>query len=59
METWVTVWKVVLYVGLGLFTALSLWVIVGGLSDIRAMFASLREDAEDAGEAPGDGTSAK
>ena len=48
MDAWVTVWKVVLYVGLGLFTAMSLWVIVRGLTDIKSMFATLREEAANA-----------
>ena len=50
MEGWAAFWKIVLYVGLGLFTVLSLWVIVRGLFDIRGMFAALREE----GDGPGD-----
>ena len=45
MDTWVTIWKVVLYGGLGLFAVLSVWVIVAGVGDIRRMFESLRKDA--------------
>ena len=47
MDTWVTVWRVTLYAGLGLFAVLSLWVIVAGFGDIQKMFASLR--AEESG----------
>ena len=57
MDAWVTVWKIVLYVGLGLFTALSLWVIVRGLTDIKSMFATLREEAESAEGDAADSTS--
>ena len=42
MEGWITLWKVALYSGVGLFFLMSLWVIVGGYRDIQRMFADLR-----------------
>lgn len=47
MDNWIAFWQIVLYVGLGLFTALSLWVIVAGVGDIKRMFQALRSEAVD------------
>ena len=47
MDGWILFWKVVLYVGLGLFAVLSAWVIVAGFGDIKKMFAALRNEGED------------
>jgi hypothetical protein len=45
-ETWVQFWKVTLYGGLGLFAALSVWVIFAGVGDIRDMFTALRAEQD-------------
>ncbi len=50
MDAWIEFWRVVLYIGLGLFAVMSLWVIVAGLGDIKRMFAALREDGGDESE---------
>jgi hypothetical protein len=50
MGGWADFWRIVLYGALGLFTAMSLWVIVFGYRDIRKMFASLREQPDDGEE---------
>ncbi len=42
MGDWVLFWKIVLYGALGLFTVMSVWVIIFGYRDIQKMFASLR-----------------
>ncbi len=47
MEAWIEFWRVVLYAGLVLFAALSVWVIVAGFGDIKRMLAALREDGGD------------
>jgi len=46
MDAWIEFWRVVLYVGLGLFSAMSVWVIVAGFGDIKKMFRALEEDRE-------------
>lgn len=40
-EFWVSFWKIVLYTGIGMFAALSVWVIFAGVGDIRRMFEEL------------------
>jgi hypothetical protein len=45
-EFWVQFWKVTLYGGLGLFAALSVWVIFAGVGDIRDMFRALRTEQD-------------
>ena len=50
MDAWIDFWRIVLYAGLGLFAAMSLWVIVAGFGDIRKMFAALREGGSDESE---------
>ena len=47
MEGWILFWKIVLYGAIGLFTVLSLWVIVAGYGDILRMFADLRRQADE------------
>ena len=42
MGDWAQFWQIVLYTALGLFTVLSVWVIVFGYRDIKLMFAELR-----------------
>ena len=46
MEGWVIFWKVVLYVSMALFFVLSVWVMVAGVGDIKAMFAQLSGDSD-------------
>jgi hypothetical protein len=41
MEGWILFWKIAIYVGVGLFAVMSLWVIVAGYGDIRRMFVDL------------------
>ena len=43
MNDWAGFWQIVLYVALGAFALMSLWVIVAGYRDIHRMFAALRE----------------
>ena len=38
---WMAVWTTVTVAGLGVFVVMSVWVAVGGLADIRALFAAL------------------
>ena len=47
MDGWLLLWKSVLYGGLALFGAMSLWVIAGGFQDIKRMFVILREEASE------------
>ncbi len=46
MEGWALFWKVVLYSSMVLFFALSVWVTVAGVGDIKAMFAQLSDDSD-------------
>ena len=47
MNGWADFWQIVLYVALGAFTLMSLWVIVAGYRDIHRMFAALRPPKDD------------
>lgn len=47
MSGWAGFWQIVLYTALGLFTVMSLFVIVFGYRDIRLMFEALREQRDD------------
>lgn len=40
---WIVLWKIVLIGGIGLFAVLAVVVTVGGLSDVRRLFQSLRQ----------------
>ena len=42
MEGWILFWKASIYLGVGSFAVMSLWVIVAGYGDIRRMFVDLR-----------------
>ena len=44
MEAWMLFWSWVLYVGLGLFVILSVYVTIYGFRDIRRMLEELRQD---------------
>ncbi|MCA9688034.1 MAG: hypothetical protein KC636_00380 [Myxococcales bacterium] len=48
IAAWADFWLATLWIGVALFSALSLYVILGGLFDIRRMFAELRRQADDA-----------
>ena len=48
MNDWAVFWQIVLYGALGLFSVMSLWVIVYGYRDIKKMFAALRAQKDDA-----------
>ena len=43
METWAGFWKVFVILGVGFFAAVSVWVTIAGLSDIRHMLRELRQ----------------
>ncbi len=47
METWATVWKVVLVVGLAVFAGMSVWVTIGGALDIKRLLRRMDEDRSD------------
>jgi hypothetical protein len=43
VEFWITTWKLVLIVGVGLFAALAVVVSIGGAFDVRNLLRTLRE----------------
>lgn len=47
IQEWASLWLTLLWVGVGLFAALSVYVIIFGLFDILEMFRTLRADAPD------------
>jgi hypothetical protein len=47
IDAWMTLWKVVLIGGIGLFAILAVVVSIGGFFDVIKLLASLRENAED------------
>jgi hypothetical protein len=42
MEAWAAFWKIVFFVSITAFAAMSVWVIIGGFFDIKRMFADLK-----------------
>jgi len=42
LEFWITLWKIVLIGGVGLFAALAIVVTIGGALDVRQLFRTLR-----------------
>ena len=47
MEGWMIFWSWVLYVALGLFTIMSVYVTIFGFRDIRRMLSELRQEGND------------
>jgi hypothetical protein len=47
METWMAFWSVVLYLGLGLFVILGIYVTIFGFRDIRRMLEELQAQRQD------------
>ena len=45
-ETWMTIWKIVLIGGIGLFAVLAVIVSIGGFLDVAKLIKRLREDSE-------------
>lgn len=50
MEFWESLWKIVFWLGLGLFGSMAVWVTIGGFRDIRRMLRRIREQHEENGE---------
>ena len=46
IRIWAEVWKWLLYVGLGAFAVLMVFVTIKGISDIRSLFAALASSDE-------------
>ena len=42
MEAWAAFWKIVFFISITAFGLMSVWVIFGGVFDIKRMFAELR-----------------
>ena len=45
IEAWMTLWKIVLIGGIGLFALLAVVVTIGGFFDVLKLLAKLRQDA--------------
>ena len=48
MDFWIKFWTILFFASLGLFSALSIVVAIGGIFDIRALFKQLTKDADEA-----------
>ena len=48
IEAWMTLWKIVLIGGVGLFAVLAVVVTIGGFFDVMKLLATLRENAKEA-----------
>ena len=46
MNAWIMLWKIVFVVGVILFAAMAVWVSIGGLFDIKKLFARLAQEHE-------------
>ena len=44
VEYWILLWKIVFFVGVGLFAILAVVVTIGGALDIGRLFKTLREE---------------
>jgi len=47
VESWSIFWKIVFFIGVGMFAILSLLVIVGGALDVGKLIRRLKRDAEE------------
>lgn len=47
VESWSIFWKIVFFIGVGMFAILSLLVIVGGAFDVGKLLRRLKRDAEE------------
>ena len=47
VESWSICWKIVFFIGVGMFAILSLLVIVGGALDVGKLLRRLKRDAEE------------
>ena len=47
VESWSIFWKIVFFIGIGMFAILSLLVIVGGAFDVGKLIRRLKSDAEE------------
>ena len=47
VESWSIFWKIVFFIGVGMFAILSLLVIVGGALDVGKLLRRLKRDAEE------------
>ena len=46
LQSWITLWKVLLVGGVSLFGAMAVWVTIGGYYDIKRLFARMAEERE-------------
>ncbi len=56
MEFWITLWTLVLFGTMAIFTILAIVVTIGGFSDIKALFRTLKQGHEaeqESGESSG------
>ena len=47
VESWSIFWKIVFFIGVGMFAILSILVIVGGALDVGKLIRRLKSDAEE------------
>ena len=47
MTFWIILWKVVLIAGMAVFAGMAVWVTIGGVRDIKRLFARLDREHTD------------
>jgi len=43
MDGWMLAWKIVFVVAIVIFTAMAVWVTIGGFKDIKTMLARIQQ----------------
>jgi len=46
MTNWILIWKSVLFIGIGLFACLTVFVIIGGYKDIQSLLLTLKNKTQ-------------
>jgi len=49
IESWSIFWKIVFFIGVGMFAILSILVIVGGAIDVGTLIRRLKKEGEEPG----------
>ena len=47
LEFWIMLWKIVLIGGVTMFGLMAVWVTIGGVFDIKRLFARIRASHEE------------
>lgn len=47
LKIWETIWTLIFFISLLLFAGMAIWVTIGGLGDIKRLFARMDDHHED------------